>query len=282
MEYQKDPEIVLTKTLIIQEREGEDQQDEEEHHRDTHRFHNIHSTTQRRNGRAEQTLSQPSPDRDRLRDGSSDALIATPAPTASDVPTSGGHTVSKESHPASVERQSLCSSEVKQRDSGDPSAPPTVRYSSRLAAKPRRVHCVTSQGKQPPGPHPVTNRETDRNTGSPSEAAKSTTENVVPIQTLDPDAQAASVDLTWHPEKRERRYRCSSCGKKFYQIGHLKKHQFSHTEKKPFTCQECGKNYTSAESFKAHQVGSLSFFLSPSSAPLCVFLGFSVYVGDDA
>ncbi|XP_029978029.1 zinc finger protein 264-like [Sphaeramia orbicularis] len=55
-------------------------------------------------------------------------------------------------------------------------------------------------------------------------------------------------------EVRERRYRCSTCGKKFYQTGHLKKHQFTHTEGKPFSCTECGKKYTSVESFRAHQL----------------------------
>lgn len=99
-------------------------------------------------------------------------------------------------------------------------APPALRCSSRLAAKPRRVHRVKGRG------HP-----------DPAE----------PAETGPAGAQRSEV--------RERRYRCSSCGKKFFQVGHLKKHQFSHTEEKPFSCGECGKNYTSAESFRAHQVG---------------------------
>uniref|UniRef100_H3BZ67 Zinc finger protein 408 n=1 Tax=Tetraodon nigroviridis TaxID=99883 RepID=H3BZ67_TETNG len=64
-----------------------------------------------------------------------------------------------------------------------------------------------------------------------------------------------------------RRYRCSSCGKKFFQVGHLKKHQFSHMAEKPFSCSECGKNYTSAESFRAHQMSHRGE--RPFSCPHC-------------
>ena len=107
------------------------------------------------------------------------------------------------------------------------SAPPALRCSSRLAAKPRRVHRVKGWVDQDP--------VAERSLASP---------------------EAAPVDGAERPsEVRERRYRCSSCGKRFFQVGHLKKHQFSHTQEKPFSCSECGKNYTSAESFRAHQVG---------------------------
>lgn len=130
------------------------------------------------------------------------------------------------------------------------SAPPPVRCSSRLAAKPRRVHRLSSRVKRSPaGPDPPSQPEGQNAT----EAAESAAEKVT-VKTTQPDAEAAAAAHTWSPEVRERRYRCSSCGKKFFQIGHLKKHQFSHTEEKPFSCQECGKSYTSAESFRAHQV----------------------------
>lgn len=143
------------------------------------------------------------------------------------------------------------------------SAPLPVRCSSRLAAKPRRVHCLTSWGREPPAcPDPPT--QTEGQSRNSAEHATSVPEKAASMEISHPDAEAnseaiaaacvAGAALSWHPEVRERRYRCSSCGKKFYQIGHLKKHQFSHTEEKPFSCQDCGKNYTSAESFRAHQV----------------------------
>ncbi|XP_068596862.1 zinc finger protein 408 [Brachionichthys hirsutus] len=115
-------------------------------------------------------------------------------------------------------------------DGAPPPDAASVRCSSRLAAKPRRVHCPTGRVKPRPAP-----RQIQTSTGSQTAAAD-------------------GGPLARGPGVRERRYRCSVCGKKFFQIGHLKKHRFSHTEEKPFTCRECGKNYTSAESFRAHQM----------------------------
>ncbi|XP_028258034.1 zinc finger protein 408 [Parambassis ranga] len=167
----------------------------------------------------------------------------------------GGQTDSKESVPAAaVDTQPHCDTL------------PPVRCSSRLAAKPRRVHCRSSRAKRP-------NKRAEEETRSSAEDARGSTKTLQPDVT---EAMAAALParpppppppLTWHPEGRERRYRCSSCGKKFYQIGHLKKHQFSHTDEKPFTCQECGKSYTSAESFRAHQMSHRGE--RPFSCPHC-------------
>ncbi|KAK5874411.1 hypothetical protein PBY51_019355 [Eleginops maclovinus] len=148
------------------------------------------------------------------------------------------------------------------------SAPPPVRCSSRLAAKPRRIHCPTGRGKHPPaGPKQKEEQSSTKDTLSVTE--KDLSEKISP-----PDVEAAAAAScvakatpSWPPGFRERRYRCSSCGKKFYQIGHLKKHQFIHTEEKPFSCQECGKNYTSAESFRAHQMSHRGE--RPFSCPQC-------------
>nr|XP_057934552.1 zinc finger protein 408-like isoform X2 [Doryrhamphus excisus] len=136
---------------------------------------------------------------------------------------------------------------------------PSVRCSSRLAAKPRRFHCTKTRG--------ATQHTEEHLTEASADAA-------VSVETSPPRAAAvgAALNVTvdapaWQPEARERRYRCSVCAKMFYQIGHLKKHQFSHTEEKPFACQECGKNYTSAESFKAHQLSHRGE--RPFSCPHC-------------
>ncbi|CAF91578.1 unnamed protein product, partial [Tetraodon nigroviridis] len=127
------------------------------------------------------------------------------------------------------------------------SAPPALRCSSRLAAKPRRVHRVKGRGN----PDPV--EPTERSPAATSTAA-----------VLTPGGVGGAEQ---RPEVRERRYRCSSCGKKFFQVGHLKKHQFSHMAEKPFSCSECGKNYTSAESFRAHQMSHRGE--RPFSCPHC-------------
>uniref|UniRef100_A0A672FPH3 C2H2-type domain-containing protein n=2 Tax=Salarias fasciatus TaxID=181472 RepID=A0A672FPH3_SALFA len=143
-------------------------------------------------------------------------------------------------------------------------APPSVRCSSRLAAKPRRVHCLATRSKKTPaGPGSPEQARGRGRTEDGAEFSKTKSGEAEVIAAACPTGKTA----TRRPEDRERRYRCSSCGKRFYQIGHLKKHQFSHTEEKPFSCQECGKNYTSAESFRAHQMSHRGE--RPFSCPHC-------------
>ncbi|KAM4744356.1 zinc finger protein 408 [Anableps anableps] len=131
-------------------------------------------------------------------------------------------------------------------------APPSVRSSSRLAAKPRRVHCTSLGSSRPPASD--SSRQTEGQSKDSAEAPA--------VSSI-----AAEDAPEWQPETRERRYRCSSCGKRFYQLGHLRKHQFSHTDEKPFSCRDCGKNYTSSESFRAHQMSHRGE--RPFSCPHC-------------
>ncbi|XP_049573740.1 zinc finger protein 408 isoform X2 [Syngnathus scovelli] len=138
----------------------------------------------------------------------------------------------------------------RQRTLGGP-APP-VRCSSRLATKPQQVHCQTSQGKKLTSQtHP--DRHIDRQE-SFTVVTKSSAEAAVSMATSHSDAvpvRAANATVeasTWFPEVKKKRYRYFSCGKKFDQIAHLRKHQFSRTKK------ECGKKCTSAETSKAHQL----------------------------
>ncbi|XP_037615348.1 zinc finger protein 408 isoform X2 [Sebastes umbrosus] len=267
-EHTKEPETVVTSISIIQEKgvetedkqettqeETEDKQEEEEEeeqYRNPRRcIKRSHPTTHLRKRRAKITL-----------ESHTDNNI---------ISTAGGHTDSTGSVPAAVERQTDCKPPDRRTDSGGLSALPPVRCSSRLAAKPRRVHCRKQQPTSDPDPPTQTAEGQSRS--STEDAATSVTEKVVPVTISHPDAEAiqaarvAGATLLLHPEIRERRYRCSSCGKKFYQIGHLKKHQFSHTEEKPFSCQECGKSYTSAESFRAHQMNHRGE--RPFSCPHC-------------
>ncbi|TDH17448.1 hypothetical protein EPR50_G00008500 [Perca flavescens] len=245
--HNKDPDPDIG---IIQEKggEAEDKQEEEE---DEERRRNPRRCIKRsrpathlRKRRAEKIL-----------DSDPDAHTHN-----SNITAAGGHT-------GSADRQTECKPEDRQTESESDSglaAPPPVRCSSRLAAKPRRVHCLTSRGRQPPPACPDPAAQTEGRSRSSAEHAAYVPEKAVSVEISHPDAEAnseaiaaacvAGAALAWPLEVRERRYRCSSCGKKFYQIGHLKKHQFSHTEEKPFSCQDCGKNYTSAESFRAHQM----------------------------
>ncbi|XP_041793687.1 zinc finger protein 408 isoform X2 [Chelmon rostratus] len=239
VENTKDPEAVVTNISIVQEKEGETedkqektQEEEEEEEEDQHR-------------RPRRCMKRSHPARGEAR-----AEKLVDSRTCSDnVTSAGAHMCNAGREPAAADRQT-------------DAAPPAVRCSSRLAAKPRRVHCLTGRAKRPsarPGPPKQTEGP------SPLQAPTPDAQRLVSMET--PQPPAAGPAPSWRPEVRERRYRCSSCGKKFFQIGHLKKHQFSHTEEKPFSCHECGKNYTSAESFRAHQMSHRGE--RPFSCPHC-------------
>lgn len=211
------------------EREEETSDGEETAQEPEEPLQNLHtgtrrscSTAQRKRRRVRKTMCEPNPNRDNAG-----------------------------CDPAAVNTCSRSNSTDKQNDSQSLPGGTTARYSSRLAAKPRRCHCPTRSRVCPDPPTQTLGQSLD-STQSP----KSVVEPVAPVKILHPDAEpvTAACAAPWCPETRERRYRCSSCGKKFYQLSHLKKHQFIHTDMKPFTCEECGKHYTSVESFRAHQV----------------------------
>ncbi|XP_069384188.1 zinc finger protein 408 isoform X2 [Paralichthys olivaceus] len=208
----------------LEEEEEEEEEEEGQYKNPCRRMKKSHPVRHRRR-RVEETPSEPSVDSDGQRggDGETDNKGTTVRPS--------------HCHP----------------DSRGLSAPPHVRCSSRLAAKPRRVHCQTGRVKPPPAP-PDPPKHTEGQRRSYAGGARCIPDKVISIKTSHPEAETVAAASTWQPEIRERRYSCSSCGKKFYQLSHLKKHQFSHTEQKPFSCPECGKNYTSAESFRAHQM----------------------------
>lgn len=148
-----------------------------------------------------------------------------------------------------------------------PSAPAPIRTSTRLAAKPRRVHSLPSHrgpraNRQTDGQRNRHATETDTQSSiKPNASAGPVAMGTVSMETLGADevCSIAGETLAGQPEMfdvvaRERRYQCSSCGKRFYQLCHLKKHQFTHMDTKPFCCEICGKTYASVENYKSHQV----------------------------
>ncbi|XP_035250758.1 zinc finger protein 408 isoform X1 [Anguilla anguilla] len=166
--------------------------------------------------------------------------------------------------------------------------PGASRASSRLAAKPRKVHTLVSRiqkrlqerkmrvleqrvGEQGPSedspvealPGGPKNRAADQEAG----ATEKVEAHHFAVQQNPYDflkgiyrgggqgaQQEAFVPVPelFHLDTRERRYKCDECDKSFFQLCHLKKHKFTHSDLKPYLCTECGKNYSSQESFRAH------------------------------
>ncbi|VVC90736.1 unnamed protein product [Leptidea sinapis] len=57
-----------------------------------------------------------------------------------------------------------------------------------------------------------------------------------------------------HKPKLERRYRCghNGCEKTFNFAHHLRHHELTHTDNKPYYCKECGKGYIQLNHYKTH------------------------------
>ncbi|XP_071345748.1 zinc finger protein 408 [Trachinotus anak] len=269
-EHKKDPETHEKEKTDDRQKERIQEEEEEEEYRNPHRcIRRSHPTRHRRKRRVEKILilSEPSLDSDRRQDRGTDGQTDRTANAASDITSAGEHAANDITTAGEHTDGPGSGGVPSDEDSRGLSAPPPVRCSSRLAAKPRRVHCLTSRLKRAPA-HPDPPGQTEGQSWGSTVGTTSVPEKDVPMKKQShPDTEAVAAATTWHPEIRERRYRCSSCGKKFFQLGHLKKHQFTHSEEKPFNCQECGKNYTSAESFRAHQLSHRGE--RPFSCPHC-------------
>ncbi|KPP79697.1 hypothetical protein Z043_100708, partial [Scleropages formosus] len=191
-----------------------------------------------------------------------------------------GHSVEKMPSGTGVLGERVCGAE--------PTSAPS-RSSSRLAAKPRKVHTLVSriqkrlqerkmrvleqQGSETSpatgseGGAPAHGAESGKQCSDipggenedrppPHSATQEIAEEVlqdfeVRTQEAVRSGIATLLDI-FSFDARERRYKCDECDKSFFQLCHLKKHKFTHSDFKPYLCTECGKNYSSQESFRAH------------------------------
>ncbi|XP_021441538.2 zinc finger protein 408 isoform X1 [Oncorhynchus mykiss] len=146
------------------------------------------------------------------------------------------------------------------RNPQEEQGPQVVRASCRLAAKPRKVHSLVSCiHKRLQGCKnryldrqvtlEVTSRVGDENGQACQETDIKDRENISAGEIPKDSDKGTAPDLF---NIRERRYTCDECDKSFFQLCHLKKHKFTHSDLKPYLCTECGKNYSSQENFRAH------------------------------
>ena len=54
-------------------------------------------------------------------------------------------------------------------------------------------------------------------------------------------------------KKKEKSFPCEVCGKKFFNMSHLKVHHMVHTDERPFLCNDCGQGFRSAFQLKQHE-----------------------------
>ena len=54
-------------------------------------------------------------------------------------------------------------------------------------------------------------------------------------------------------KKNEKSFPCEVCGKKFFNMSHLKVHHMVHTDERPFLCNNCGQGFRSAFQLKQHE-----------------------------
>ncbi|XP_016411064.1 zinc finger protein 408-like isoform X1 [Sinocyclocheilus rhinocerous] len=159
-----------------------------------------------------------------------------------------GESEAEQSEERPAREQSISMSTSQAQSSSEHLKPErSLRASSRLAAKPRKVHSSTMH---------IYKRQESKNRSDLSSKKKLSENKDNTMQTLytNEESKAEQTEQSDFPHFiiRERKYKCDECDKSFFQLCHLKKHKFTHQNQKPYTCTECGKTYSSQESFQAH------------------------------
>ncbi|XP_077419330.1 uncharacterized protein LOC144050166 isoform X2 [Vanacampus margaritifer] len=207
---------------------------------------------------------------DRGRQEESSTAVNSTAKVANTVTTSNGHNVSTDLVMAAIDTLSNLNSTARQRTFRGPAL--SVRFSSRLASKPRRVHCQTNRVKKVSvHPHPDSQE-------SLTKVEKSSAEAVVSMATSHSDAvavaKATAEAPTWCPESshhQECPSSCPHCDKTFSLKQDLQKHLVKHTGEKPFVCEHCGKAFGHRSSLRNHRLLCCSrlMYQQPPKCTLC-------------
>ncbi len=155
-----------------------------------------------------------------------------------------GDAQESDEHPARDKIQSISDSTSQAQSSSEHlKLERSLRASSRLAAKPRKVHSSAIR---------IYKQQDPKNRSDLSSKKKLSGIKDNAIQTLYTNEDSSAEQDFSHFVIRERKYKCDECDKSFFQLCHLKKHKFTHQNQKPYMCSECGKTYSSQESFQAH------------------------------
>ncbi|KAG9333460.1 hypothetical protein JZ751_011529, partial [Albula glossodonta] len=146
------------------------------------------------------------------------------------------------------------------------------RTSSRLAAKPRKVHTLVSR---------VQKRIHEHKLRVPGQSAA---EDVSPVQAPPQGGENGAASQEACPVQKEdvhhfvvqqnsydflkgEAYLCPVCGKALRDPHTLRAHELLHTGERPHTCEVCGKGYTLATKLRRHQKSHLEE--KPYKCPTC-------------
>ena len=55
------------------------------------------------------------------------------------------------------------------------------------------------------------------------------------------------------PQTRKKCFGCTECGKTFYQLCDLKRHEIIHTNEQPYSCSKCGEGFNDAGNRSRHE-----------------------------